>query len=110
MAVLNGRGTLTGVNANGVNWTYTGDIKDGKRHGRGKLIFADDRCYEGDWVNDKKHGKGKFTWPTGEMYEGDWANDDINGKGAYRYKSGDFYEGDYVDGGSFYGNKSRNSK
>ncbi len=92
----NGRGRLTGVSPNGIPWTYTGDIRDGMRHGRGKLDFGDGRKYEGDWAYDNKHGRGIFTWPNGEYYNGEWINNEMHGKGKYKYANGDLYEGELM--------------
>ena len=43
------------VNSEG---TYNGQIKDGKRHGLGKMIYSDGDVYEGYWKDDELHGKG----------------------------------------------------
>jgi hypothetical protein len=32
---------------------------DGKKHGRGKLVFSDGSSYEGYFDNNDIHGKGK---------------------------------------------------
>ena len=40
---------------------YTGDFKDGKRHGTGKYIYPNGDIYEGEWKNNIREGEGTFT-------------------------------------------------
>lgn len=77
---------------------YTGEVVDGKRHGKGKLVWRNGDIYEGDWRDDKRHGKGIFVWTSGNLYEGDWRNDERHGKGKLTWKSGSCYEGDFSNG------------
>lgn len=77
---------------------YTGQVVNGKRHGKGTLTWPSGDIYEGDWRDDKSTGKGKYTWPNGDIYEGDWRADKRTGKGKYTWPDGDIYEGDFVDG------------
>ena len=46
--------------------TYTGDLKSGKRHGKGKMVYDSGNTYEGDFKDDKFDGKGVYTW-NGEL-------------------------------------------
>ena len=48
----NGHGTLT--SGDGIQ-TYTGEWKDGVRHGRGNFTY-DMGSYDGDWVDGNEHG------------------------------------------------------
>jgi hypothetical protein len=89
--------TLTGETKDGITWTYTGDVHNGLRHGKGKCTWANGDVYEGGWVDDKKHGKGKYTWADGKVYEGDWVDGKRHGKGKFTWADGDVYEGDWVD-------------
>ena len=41
---------------------YTGDLKDGKRHGRGHYIYPNGDTYKGEWSNDIKEGEGTLTY------------------------------------------------
>jgi hypothetical protein len=103
--------------------SYDGEMKDGRRHGKGLLTYDDGSYYEGDWCNDFRQGKGLYRNADGNMYEGDWSHDGRHGKGIFRHASGGIYEGDfyedrkhgkgkytYPDGsvyeGDFYDNKS----
>ena len=64
-----------------------------------ETIRYNDGCvYTGQVVNGKRHGKGTLTWPSGSVYEGDWRDDKRTGKGKYTWSSGNVYEGDFVDG------------
>ena len=60
---------------------YTGEWKDGIRHGKGRLSGANGNIYEGDWLEHKKHGKGTRTWADGTVYTGEWKDDMKHGKG-----------------------------
>lgn len=45
-----------------------------------------------------RHGKGKITWTDGSYYEGSFKHDIIHGNGFYKYHNGDVYDGYFVDG------------
>lgn len=48
---------------------YTGDVRDGKPHGRGKATEPDGRVYEGEWRAGVGHGRAVLTMPDGERHE-----------------------------------------
>jgi len=68
---------------------------DGKKHGKGTLIWDNGDMYEGLWKNDERCGEGKIVFQNGDVYEGTWENDTANGKGVFRFSNGDFYEGEW---------------
>jgi hypothetical protein len=81
---------------------YEGELLNGMRHGKGKLMMSG-CCYEGDFSNNMMHGKGVYTWDSGISYIGDFANDNFHGKGTKTFVNGDYYEGiwkedDFVSG------------
>lgn len=100
---------------------YVGQIVNGKRHGRGVLMYANgnryegnfaygefchrgvffyangDR-YEGDFAYNKHHGRGVLTFANGDKYEGDFAYGKIHGVGTFSYINGDVYEGEFLQG------------
>ena len=76
---------------------YEGDLEDGKRHGKGRLVAEDGGVYEGEWVNDLMHGHGKYVYASGAMYEGEYKEGVINGQGKFIYANGDVYEGSFKD-------------
>ena len=40
---------------------YIGEIKNGLRHGKGKMIYNNGNIYEGNWLNDLFDGKGNYS-------------------------------------------------
>jgi len=85
---------------------YTAEMKDGKGHGRGVLVFANgDRSdrYQGDWKDGKRHGCGVKVWANGDRYEGEFRDGNRTGRGVLVWgpnskRAGDRYEGDWKDG------------
>ncbi len=53
---------------------YKGEMKDGKRHGRGIFVRPDGMKYEGEWQDDKPGGRGILTSPDGKQRSGIWKN------------------------------------
>ncbi len=73
---------------------YDGDLIDGKKNGKGKMIYTNGSIYDGEWKDDQKNGKGKMTYSNGAYYEGEWKDDKKNGQGQNTYKDGSSYEGE----------------
>jgi hypothetical protein len=42
----------------------------GRKHGVGRMRYANGDCYSGAWSGGKRHGIGRYTKPSGEMVEG----------------------------------------
>jgi hypothetical protein len=76
---------------------YEGDFKDGKLEGKGKFTFTDGSIYEGEW-KDNMPKNGKMVFPNGTYYEGDFKEDKFEGKGKLVSKDGSSYEGDWKNG------------
>ena len=78
---------------------YEGEIKNGKREGKGIMEYNDGHRYEGDWKNDLRDGKGVYCFKNNESnkdkYEGEFKNGKAEGKGISYYNNGDKYEGEY---------------
>ena len=77
---------------------YVGNIKDGKRNGRGTMHYADRRKYVGQWKDNYKHGQGTFYFADGRKYVGQWLDDKYNGQGTFYFASGARYEGEFKNG------------
>ena len=101
----NGKGNLT-KHSSVTNMTYSGEWKDGLRHGFGKYTLNWDKGtfppekYEGEWKDDKRCGKGKCFYGRKEenVYEGDWLNDMRDGHGVWKYENGDVVECEWKQG------------
>ena len=76
---------------------YEGELKNGKREGKGVFYFKDRSRYEGNWKNGVKEGKGTYYYSDGKKYEGDWKNDKMEGTGIIYFNSGSRYEGDCIN-------------
>jgi hypothetical protein len=75
---------------------YKGEFKDGKRHGKGKLVMSDSEYYEGEFKDDKMNGKGKLVMSDSEYYEGEFKDDEMTGNGIFHFE-GNIYKGNFID-------------
>ena len=77
---------------------YTGEFKDGKRQGKGKIILHHTTeatwydAYEGDWENDFPNGKGYLNISAGGSYEGEFKNGLYDGNGVFEDDNDNKYE------------------
>ena len=62
---------------------YEGNMKEGKREGKGVSYYTNSR-YEGEWKDSKKHGKGILFSKDGTREEGEWKDDIMNGKASIK--------------------------
>lgn len=70
--------------------------KNDKKHGQGKLTFADGKAsYDGMYNEDKMDGYGVFRFADGDVYEGQWKNDMKHGQGKYTGKNNETYVGEW---------------
>lgn len=90
----NGQGKMTYSNGD----VYEGEWKDGNGTGYGVYKWASGAFYEGEWKDGNRTGYGKFTFTNGDVYEGEFKDDNFNGQGKYKYINGDSFEGIYKDG------------
>ena len=65
------------------------------------LVFYDAYWvkYEGTFKNGKKHGKGKMVQTNAEIFESTWENGKVNGEGFIYKTNGKVYKGIWVDDG-----------
>ncbi len=54
------------------NWGYTGDVVNGKRHGKGVWNMQDGRSYKGAFENGLPNGYGELTDTSGTTIKGLW--------------------------------------
>lgn len=77
-------------------FTYVGERMKGKRHGRGRLEFADGGFIEGDCFRyGEIEGKGFRSWPNGDTYSGSFVAGERHGSGVMIYANGSQYEGEW---------------
>ena len=116
--LFDGFGTLSSLDN---KYLYTGEWKDGLKHGKGQLItekikysgkFENDvfsgnkgvlcdekgNIYEGDFVNGKFEGYGHYKMSNGGNYIGQFKNGYFEGKGQLTDKKGNVFNGNFVKG------------
>ena len=85
------------TDAEGVTFSYTGEVVDGKPNGTGTGIYPYGN-YTGDYKNGLREGNGKFESKDGEnKYKGTFANDKYN-EGKLTFPDGSYFEGTFKDG------------
>lgn len=77
------------------NGTYIGEIYDGLKHGKGKMIFSNSDVYSGSWQQNFFHGKGKMIYSNKSIYEGDWNQGLKDGHGKMKFNNSDYYSGNW---------------
>jgi len=77
---------------------FEGDMRGGKRHGRGRIDYASSARYEGPWVDDKPQGRGVYVLGNGARYKGEFRDGLMSGRGIKTWRSGNRYEGEFRNG------------
>ena len=80
------------------SWMYTGEFKNGKRHGLGQYLWLDDgKYYKGEWKYGKRHGYGIYVISGGDSWSGEWKDSEANGLVTYKKSDGTGSLSYYVD-------------
>ena len=58
---------------------YEGELKEGKRHGLGKIIRENGDILYGEFKDDKHNGRGFISFASGNIYEGEFKDGNFNG-------------------------------
>lgn len=88
--------------ASGKEFTYTGEVKDGKPNGKGMGVYSYG-TYVGTYQNGVRHGDGKFESKDGSnKYEGTFANDKYD-TGKLTMSDGYYFDGTFKDGQPYNG-------
>ena len=77
---------------------FRGELREGKRHGLGVMVYRKNRVYEGQWADDYREGKGMERYSNGNKYEGDFVKGKAHGKGVYHWANGEVYDGEWYAG------------
>ena len=74
---------------------YTGQLVEGRRHGRGVYSErATGNKYEGEWKDDLRHGHGVLSSGAHDFwYDGDWMEDKRTGQGHCTIRGRESYTG-----------------
>lgn len=75
---------------------YSGEFRNGVRHGFGKDSFIDGSSYEGGYFDGKRQGKGTVIYNNGHKYIGSFQDDKKNGFGVLYFLK-QRYEGNFKD-------------
>ena len=81
-------------------YVYEGQFKEGKKEGKGKIIFNNNGdYYEGFFSKDKFNGGGHYFWKNNKYeYFGNYVNGVIEGKGIFKYGDKAIYKGEFKNG------------
>lgn len=83
---------------------YDGDVRDGQRHGQGRLVLWRDKERFGEYVGQfrlgREEGHGRYVGARGEYYDGEWKDGRVHGSGGIRFipKPSDRSQGTYFFG------------
>jgi hypothetical protein len=78
---------------------YEGGYKNGKKHGKGKIMLTNGDIYEGDYVDNKRTGNGIYLWKDGSSWKGTFQNDLMHGIGLYTPEDGsEAWDVEYFNG------------
>lgn len=97
-AMKNGRYHGVGYSMAADNTQYEGEFVAGVREGFGIWVNALGDRYDGEWKAGHKEGKGKIVYVAGGSYEGGWRGGVYHGKGVITYSGGRRAEYDFVNG------------
>jgi hypothetical protein len=78
-------------------WTYDGEWKEDKKHGRGVHTWPDGNKYDGEFKDGKLHGRGVWTWADGDKYDGEFKDSKFNGRGVWTWADGWSYWGEFKE-------------
>lgn len=61
---------------------YRGELKDGKKEGRGEIYWPDGKSFRGYWKNDVRCGPGILLEVDRRVYIGEWKDNKKHGRGV----------------------------
>ncbi|XP_061089227.1 MORN repeat-containing protein 2 [Conger conger] len=86
-------GVGTQTSANGL--VYTGEWKDDKLNGRGRLEHVSGAVYEGEFRDSMFQGEGTYTFQSGSRYTGSFRMNRLEGEGEYTDAQGLVWTGTF---------------
>lgn len=114
---INGCGKLY-VHTPELSYSYNGEIKKGKMHGKGLIIYNNDstyKSYEGSFIDNKFNGFGKLIYKNDDKFVGEFTDGKKNGIGKMYNSNGDLimehiWKDDIVSGNVRYVEYHHNTK
>mmetsp|Transcript_50046 Transcript_50046/g.107713 ORF Transcript_50046/g.107713 Transcript_50046/m.107713 type:complete len:260 (-) Transcript_50046:187-966(-) len=76
---------------------FHGQVKNGKFHGRGKMVWSSGESYEGYFAEGLMHGQGKYKHSDGGRYQGQFRGNLREGYGIFTFSNGILYEGGWKE-------------
>ena len=98
---MHGYGVYMWAKTNPIHGKYQGELKDGKKWGRGKEVWKNGQAYQGTFVDGLKSGFGIMEFEDKsdyDIYMGEFKEDDLWGYGTLKWKNGDVYRGEFDSG------------
>ena len=95
---LNGKKEGKGIILYKNGLKYEGEIKNNLHNGFGRLIKSEKEVFIGEWKDGKMNGKGIRYHSNGDTYSGEYLNNIREGVGKYTFFNGDSYEGNWKNG------------
>jgi hypothetical protein len=81
------------------DFQYSGEWKEGKKHGQGEMIWADGSRYKGKFVDDELVDRdGQYRLVDGSDYQGEVRAGKLTGQGRMKFKDGGVFEGAFLEG------------
>ena len=75
----------------GIGSKYSGELLNGRPHGKGTYTFVNGNIYEGDFINGQFHGDGKMIFPGYGTFKSKYENGRAQG-GQFYFEDGLEYE------------------
>jgi hypothetical protein len=76
---------------------YTGQLRNGKPHGLGKMVWSNGDSYQGNFLDNEFYGQGIYTWNDGDKYDGEWEKGNRNGYGIMYHADGNIEKGEWLN-------------
>ena len=77
---------------------YVGETREGRPHGRGRMVWPDLTWYAGQWARGLPHGEGERVAADGACCEGQWRAGKLEGRGVKHEADGSVHEGQWAAG------------
>ena len=74
-------------------FTYKGNFKERRMHGKGEYVWKDGGSYKGDFREGFFEGIGLRTYESGTIYKGSFKYNKPHGEGTMTYTNGSIYRG-----------------